>query len=84
MPNPSFNLTLCGGPILGFKSITQNSPTTKCRLTQTLGNTKPTYRKSLRASPVEYKVIGYDAQFFVEKERMQQPQHSGAYVLRPV
>ena len=49
------------------------------RLAQTLGNTKPTYRKSLRASPVEYKVIGYDAQFFVEKERMQQPQHSGAY-----
>ena len=38
-PNHSFNLTLCGGPILGSTSLTQNQPTTKCRLTQTLGRT---------------------------------------------
>ena len=39
-PNPSLNLTLCGGPILGPKSLAQNSPTTKCRLAQTLGPTQ--------------------------------------------
>ena len=35
-PNPSLNLTLCGGPILVSKSIAQNSPPAKCRLAQTL------------------------------------------------
>ena len=46
-PNHSFNLTLCGGPILGSTSLTQNQPTTKCRLTQTLG--LPTTINGLRA-----------------------------------
>ena len=32
LPNWALNLTLCGGPILGSKSLTQNSPTAKCRL----------------------------------------------------
>ena len=36
-PNPSLNLTLCGGPISGSKSLAQNRPTAKCRLAQTLG-----------------------------------------------
>ena len=36
-PNWSLNRTLCGSPILGFKSLAQNRPTAKCRLARTLG-----------------------------------------------
>jgi len=32
MANHSLNRTLCGGPILGSKSLAQNQPTAKCRL----------------------------------------------------
>ena len=37
LPNWSLNRTLCGSPILGFKSLAQNRPTAKCRLARTLG-----------------------------------------------
>ena len=54
--NPSLNRTLCGSPILGFKSLAQNRPTAKCRLARTLDRTfsrpySPACREFKSANP---------------------------------
>ena len=55
-PNHSLNLTLCGGPISGSKSLAQNRPATKCRLAQTLAITQYPYLQSQNSLLVAHKL----------------------------